>query len=369
MRIGFDARMIDHPGIGRYISNLLKAMLELNSKHEFFLFGSKAKLSAFNLRLSAENFIEWNPPVYSLQEQVAPYEKYNIDIVHVPNFNVPFNIGKGRGTGKLVVTIHDLIYTKFPEYLPSSKRKIARFLIKNAIKKAGKIIAVSNNTKKDIIDFNPTVREKIEVVHESVDPVFQRIDDQSKLRPVKEKYKLPDRFLLFVGSLRRHKNITRLLEAYKILKEDKISHKLVIIGRYDPKEPKILESIENADAAYLGEVPTEDLVIIYNLSSLFILPSLYEGFGLPILEAFACGLPVVASGVSSIPEVIDNPDALFDPNDARDIANVMRKILENEGLGLELINKGVNRLGFFSWKRAAENTLNVYNQLYADKRK
>jgi len=362
MKIGFDARMIDHPGIGRYISNLLSAMLELNTGDEFLIFGNIDKLSAFSFQLSDKNLINWDAPVYSLKEQLSqPFNSYDLDILHVPHFNAP--VAAGKGAYRLVVTIHDLIYTKFPGYLPIAKRVVAKFLIKNSTKKADGIIVVSGNTKNDILEFDATVKGKIRVIHEAADPVFNTTEDSKKLNDVRQKYRLSENFILFVGSLRKHKNIIKLLDAFAILKKKGMAHDLVIIGRPNPKEPEVLDNIEKSDAIYLGEVPTEDLAFIYNLASLLVMPSLYEGFGLHILEAFASGVAVAASGVSSIPEIAQDAAVLFDPLDANSISDAMHKVLSDEMLMNSLAEKGLKRAKEFSWQRTAEKTLETYKEV------
>jgi glycosyltransferase involved in cell wall biosynthesis len=365
MRIGFDARMIDHPGIGRYIKNLLSAMLRLNTKYRFLIFGNKKLLTTYNLQLTAAVIIHWDPPVYSIKEQIScPFKSHGLDIIHIPHFNVPLGVGKGIGRGKekLVVTIHDLIYTKFPQHLPFLKRKIAGYLIRRAVKKSAAIIAVSENTKNDIKEISPASSQKTEVIYEAVDPVFKIIEDKIYLERIKKKHSLPERIILFVGSLKKHKNIERLLDAYSKVKK-RMPCSLVIIGRYHSKEPGILKTIKNHDVIYLGEVPAEDLIGIYNLSTILVMPSLYEGFGLPVLEAFACGLPVAASNVSSLPEVVGAAGLLFDPYNVDDMADKIYKVLSDGSLRERLVKKGFKRCDNFSWKKTAEQTLAVYEQV------
>ena len=362
MRIGFDARMISHPGIGRYIKNLLNAMLRLNTEHEFLVFGNKDLLATCNLQLTTDSIIHWNAPIYSIKEQLSnPFNGHGLDIVHIPHFNVPLGIGKGggKGKGRLVVTIHDLIYTKFPEYLPLVKRKIARFLINSAIKRSDTIISVSENTKKDILEISPIAEKKTEVIFEAADPAFKVLCDKVRLDSVRGRYSLPENMVLFVGSLKKHKNIERLVDAYNKAKT-RTPCNLVIIGRYHKQDSKILRKIRSSGIIYLGEVSAEDIVAIYNLADLLVFPSLYEGFGLPVLEAFASGVPVAASNASSLPEVVGDAGVLFDPYDTDDICDKICKIMSDKALRHDLIEKGQERLKEFSWEKTAEQTLAVY---------
>ncbi|NQT96039.1 MAG: glycosyltransferase family 4 protein [Candidatus Omnitrophica bacterium] len=359
MRIGFDARMIGHPGIGRYITNLLQAMLPLCEKDEFLVFGDERKITNCQLPITNRQVIRYNTPVYSIKELIChPFSRHNLDVVHIPHFNAPLCNIKN-----LVVTIHDLIYTKFSEYLPVMKRKAAKVLIRNAVEKGDKIIAVSENTRNDILEINPKVGSKIRVIYEAADPIFKIIEDQEGLKAVQNKYNLPDNIILFVGSLKKHKNIERLLDAFSRVRSKGVKESLVIIGRYHPHEAGILNKIKRSDAIYLGEVPTEDLIAIYNLAKLFVLPSLYEGFGLPVLEAFASGLPVAASNTSSLPEVIQDAGVLFDPYDIEDICDGIYKALKDESFRHDLKERGLKRVKEFSWERTAKETLEVYKEI------
>ena len=366
MRIGFDARMIDHPGIGRYIRNLLSAMLEINTDHTFFIYGDKRNLlTTYNLQLTTANVIDWTPPIYGLKELISnPFKEDKLDLLHIPHFNVPLNIGNT----KLVITIHDLIYLKFKESSSLLKRTAAKWVISKALNKADRIVAVSNNTKKDIIEYFPKAKEKIDVIHEASDPQFMVIEDARKKEEIRRKYGLTDDsdIILFVGSLKRHKNIIRLIEAYIKLKEKGIKAQLVIVGRHRPDEFEILKKIKDQGIIYLGEIPPEDLPALYNVSSLLAIPSLYEGFGLTALEAFACGIPVAASDRGSLPEVVGNAGVLFDPYDIDDICGKICSILTDENLRQVLIKKGQERVKEFSWQKTAKQTLVVYENCYSN---
>lgn len=355
MRIGFDARMIDHPGIGRYIKNLLDAMTSSSGEHTFVLYGNAAKLRDFKNCQT----IEYTAPPYDLRELfINPFRHDELDLIHVPHFNTPL----GR-IERLVVTIHDLIYLKFresrPPYIPDL---LARKIIGATVRKADKIIAVSENTKKDIIKFFPYAAGKIDVIHEAADPIFNKIVDERLKSAIKKKYSLPDAVILYVGSLKRHKNIEGLIDAYKNLKSRGIKHRLVIVGRYRPREKGLLEKIHSTDALYLGEIPTGDLAAVYNLANLLVLPSLYEGFGLTALEAMACGLPVAASSVASLPEVIGDAGVFFNPYDTTDIAVKIYEVIKDEGLKRGLIEKGFNRVRDFSWENVSRETIEMYRK-------
>lgn len=354
MRVGFDARMINHPGIGRYIKNILKNLLDNTTDAEFILYGDPQKLEQFK---NAE-IRPYNAGIYSIKELVLnPFKKDSLDVVHIPHFNTPFLKIKN-----LVVTIHDLIYLRLPESRSAIKGALGKLIISNALDRAKKIIAVSNYTKNDITKTFPNVKNKTEVIYEACDPEFKIINDAEQKRCVIDKYRLPADFMLFVGSLKNHKNIPRLIDAYLSLQKNGLKNKLVIVGRFSPHESAILDKIKTSDALYLGEIPNNDLTLIYNLASLLILPSLFEGFGLPILEAMACGLPVIASNVTSIPEIITDKNALFDPLDVKNISSKIYSALNDPDLRNSLITYSHKRALDFSWKKAALETFEIYKQ-------
>jgi alpha-1,3-rhamnosyl/mannosyltransferase len=359
MRIGFDARMIDHPGIGRYIKSLLSTMINLAKDSEFILYGEPKKLIEFKNKAHVE---QYSTPIYSWSEFFShPFKKNKPDIVHIPHFNVPFYEIKN-----LVVTIHDLIYLEIPESNPHFIKDIAvKYAISRAIMKAERVIAVSENTKKDIIKLFPDAEKKTKVIYEAADPIFKKIEDKDKLDEVRQKYNLPRDIILFVGSLKKHKNIERLIDVYTELKKRGLSHRLVIIGRYRPREAEILDKVKTTDALYLEEISGEDLVVIYNLATLLVIPSLYEGFGLPVLEAMACEVPVVCSNVASLPEIATDAALYFSPEDTEDMADVIWEVLIDANLRANLIRKGLKNLKRFSWEKTALLTHQIYQEVYA----
>ncbi|MFH0732438.1 MAG: glycosyltransferase family 1 protein [Candidatus Omnitrophota bacterium] len=361
MRIGFDARMITHPGIGRYIKNLLSAMFALNTKHEFVLFGDRQRLSTLDHRLSTVILINYTAPIYSAQEQLnAPFSKYNLDILHCPHFNIPYFY-----PGKLIVTVHDLIYLIFPESAPSKAAVIyANAMMSRSIKRAAATIAVSENTKKDILHFFKHAKpDKIKVIYEAADPCFKNIADRNELSGIKKKYNLPDRFILYVGSLKHHKNLQGAIDVYLSLKEKIKAYDFVVVGRPHKREAHIQDMVKAAGARFLGEVPSEDLFGIYNLADCLLHPSFYEGFGLTVLEAFACGISVVCSNRASLPEVASDAAILVEPDNIKNMANAVFEVLTNENLRRETIKNGYKKVQQFSWEKAATRTIQLYEGL------
>ena len=364
MRIGIDCRMLGYSGIGRYIQNLTEGIVDSPDNHEYILFGNEGRLAEIGNpgHVHIKNVMS---PVYTFREQLEmPLAARGLSLLHVPHYNVPI-FYKGR----LIVTIHDVIPILFPQFLSSQRaRWYARFILKTAVKKASLIIAVSENTKKDLINHLNVPEEKIRVIYQGVRPEFKKIKDTISLLGCKKRYSLPDKFILFVGNIRPHKNVYNLIKAFLELRAaGKIPHKLILVGKKDLRFPEIRELFNlieknKEDIIYLGDVREEYLVSIYNLSDLFVFPSLYEGFGFPPLEAMACGVAVVAMRSSSLPEVIGDGGMLIDPDEPDALMNAIEKILGDESLKEELCKRGIKHSSGFSWDITVKETLKVYEQ-------
>jgi glycosyltransferase involved in cell wall biosynthesis len=357
MRIGFDARMTDHPGIGRYIKSLIPEMLKQAGRDEFVFFGNVDALEAIVPRDSAR-IVKWEAPVYSVREQMfTPYDEEKLDVLHVPHFNVPLAY-----SGKMVVTIHDLIYLLFPESVPSSLARVyASFMIGRALKKSAGVISVSYHTREDLMRiFGKSYASKIEVVHEAGGKDFHKIEDKTRIADVRSRYRLDKDIILYVGSVKPHKNVGTLLKVFELLRSWDIPHQLVVCGRWDKKEDELKDMLKGRYIRYLGEVPSKDLAVLYSIADVLVHLSLYEGFGLTVLEAMQCGTPVVCSGKSSLPEVVGDAAFMVPPEDAGKAADIVYNILMNRELSDGLIEKGIERSREFSWAKAAKETLGIY---------
>ena len=237
--------------------------------------------------------------------------------------------------------------------------------IKNATKKAKKIIAISKNTRNDMVDILDVNPEKIEIIYNGIDDKFKFIQDASKFKKTLKKHKITKQFLLYTGVWRNHKNLPRFLKAFKLLKEKKnLNLQLVITGKEDPHYPEVKKTVKNLklteDVVFPGLVDDKELVHLYNAAFIFVFPSLYEGFGLPPLESMSCGTPVVASNISSIPEVCGEENAVFfDPYRATDIAEKIYSLYTNTNKQAELVEKGIKHSAKFSWKTTAEKTFKL----------
>ena len=356
MRIAIDIQSTlgNKTGIGYYTDNLVEQLLKLDKQNEYFLFNCGGGDLRTHKRVLWEQF---HIPVKSFLDK--------IDLLHSPGFSPP--VLKPR---KLICTVHDLIGMIFPQNLGSVSRFYWSKLLPYAVSRADAIIADSECTKNDIIKYLNVKPENIRVIYLAADDSFKVVSDISLLSGVRQKYKIPANFILSVGTIEPRKNYDRLIMAFKRLKDtESLPHIMVIAGKKGWAYNGVRELVNKlgieSDVMFLDYVDDDDLVMLYNASSLFIMPSIYEGFGFPVLEAMACGLPVVASNVSSIPEVVKDAGILVDPYDTDSICEGMLKVLTDSELHEALQAKSIKRAASFSWEKTARSVLSEYESLMA----
>lgn len=348
--------MIESSGIGTYIKNLV-CLLPKIGRDEYILFGSRSKLEKYNLPVIEADF-----PIYGLKEQVffpVIIKKANIGLFHSTHYTMPIMY-----FGKMVVSVHDLIHLVYPAYLPSKPAYFyAKFMIAVSCRKAVKIITISENTKNDIIKYFHIEPSKIEITYPAASDDFNPSPEKSGI--MKKKY---GEYILYVGAIRQHKNILRLLDAFnKLKKEKKIKHKLILIGKgkipylYDVRK-KISDFSLGGEVLIMEEIEQDKLIDFYRGAALFVFPSLYEGFGLPPLEAMACGCPAVCSNNSSLPEVVGDAALTVNPMSVDEIASAIYNVTTDVNLRNNLVKKGFERAKIFSWKKMAEETLKIYEE-------
>ncbi len=265
-----------------------------------------------------------------------------------------------------VLTIHDLIFKLFPEHHKKLNYYFLNLAVPLFVRRADAIIAVSQATKNDLMRHYGTPDHKITVVHEAAAPHF-RVVPPSEVARVRAKYDLPERFLLSVGTIEPRKNLTRLVEALANLRKDDRNLSLVVVGSkgwmYDEFFAKVEELGLQSAVRMLGFVPDEDLPAVFRAATIYVMASVYEGAGLPLLEAMACGVPVVSSRESSLPELGADVPRYFNPYDVENMTEVLRLVLTDEPLRAHLAAQGPLRAGRFSWQRAARETLDVYERV------
>ncbi|MFA5104866.1 MAG: glycosyltransferase family 1 protein [Candidatus Margulisiibacteriota bacterium] len=372
MKIAINAMLLMSPrfGIWTYIYNLIEHLARIDAQNNYEIFsGSRVLLLG-----GSQNFKISNPccdlPRASArimwEQFVQPFliNKGSFDVFHSPDHILPFLPIKA----KKIVTVHDLCFYKHPETFPLMKRSYKKLVTPGSLRRADRIIADSASTKKDIIDIFAIPADKISVVHIGAGVEFRKIIDAGILLRLKKERGLEKPFLLFVGTLEKRKNIEGLIDAYILaVREHKIDHDLVVVGRKGWLYEGIFKKVQREGLAgkikFIFDARQEELPGIYNLADLFVYPSVYEGFGLPVLEAMACGTPVITSNVSSLPEVAGDAAILIDPHDTGVLALTIVKVLQDDQLKKCLSQKGVERAKQFGWDKCARQTLEVYKSV------
>src|SRR6185295_14040595 len=307
---------------------------------------------------------------YSVAEQVrVPWalKRERVDLFHAPHYVLPPLV-----QCKAVVTIHDCIHLMFPQYLPNRlAHSYARMSIAMAAKRATRVLTVSQSSKRDILKFVDVPSDKIDVIYNAYDERFGIEPREEDVVRVRERYQLHGEFVLYAGNVKPHKNLARLIEAFHHVRNRGLDHlKLVLIGDDISKYAALRRAVHQHQlhkyVRFLGYLPEETLAVMYRLAAVFVFPSLYEGFGLPPLEAMASGTPVVTSNVSSLPEVAGDAAVLVDPYDPVAIADAVYSVLTNDGLQRELRVKGPIRAKQFSWEASVRRVRDIYGGvLYA----
>jgi glycosyltransferase involved in cell wall biosynthesis len=369
MRVAIDARKLHDFGIGTYIRNLLRHLARIDHDTEYVLLCGEADLGvAAQLGPNFRSVLEPSPN-YSIREQIhVPWvlRRERPDVYHAPHYVLPAAINCNS-----VVTIHDCIHLMFPQYLPNRMAyAYARAQMWTAAHRSDCILTVSDASKRDILHLFNIPPEKIVVVYNAIDAHFSVMPQPDAVSRVRERYQLDHRFVLYVGNIKPHKNLVRLIEAFSELRSGDLEDlKLLIIGDEISKLPALRHAVHrhklHKHVRFLGYVPDDQLAVLYRLAAVFVFPSLYEGFGLPPLEAMASGTPVVVSNVSSLPEVVGDAAALVDPHDIDSIVDGLRSVLTNPARAEEMRRKGLERAREFSWERSVAHTLEVYKRIGA----
>ncbi len=367
MRIGIDARLVyySQAGITQYTLRLIQGLAEIDRENEFIILQSRK--DKHTIVVDKPNFKRvslWTPSHHRLEQYTLHLEisRLELDVLHSPDFIPPFH-----SNCKSIITIHDLAFLLYPHFLT---RESARYYgqIDQAVKRADHIIAVSESTKRDTTRLLGVPEHKITVIYESANRIYHPVNDHEILERTKDKYRINGDFILFVGTIEPRKNVPTLLRAYRQLLDNyKADVKLVIVGRRGWLSDEVFTLVDQLklgdDVLFLGRVPSQDLLYLYNAAQLLVQPSFYEGFGLPPLEAMACGTPAVVSNVSSLPEVVGDAGILVDPQEVSGLAVAIWRVLTDSALRNDLIAKGLRRAKCFSWKKTALQTLELYQRV------
>jgi glycosyltransferase involved in cell wall biosynthesis len=386
MRIGIDARTILNPekgeaiGVGHYTYQLVRNLLEIDQENHYVIFfdfrvreKDVKKFTRPNTTIKFYPFSDYKkylPGAYNEILGTATLAKENLDILHStsPLSRIPVSY-----RGKCVVTFHDLAIYKCPQCFSAVKSAHDKTVYNLMVKKADKIIAVSQSTKKDLKDLFKIPEEKVEVIYSGLDKRFfdiAPVDEQKVLA----KFGITKKYILFLGTLEPVKNVSRLLEAFAVFKEKqkqdnkKFDYQLVLAGKRGWLAKEYTQTAKDLglakDVAFTGYIIGDELVPLFKNAEFFIMPSLYEGFGMTVLEAFATGTPAIISKVSSLPEIAGEAAYFVNPLDKNEIAEAMLKFATDENLRNSYRGKGFEQVKKFDWEKTAWETLELYKQLH-----
>lgn len=372
MKIGFDAKraFLNSSGLGNYSRNTLNALLRFFPENEYILFTPEVKEGLFdNYKrfkvVSPQNRIAKKMKSLWRSLFLVPHlKRHNVELFHGLSNELPKGIHKSEIPS--VVTIHDLIFMRYPEFYKPIDRKIYFKKVKYACHSAEKIIAISKQTKHDIETFFHVPPEKVELIYQPVAPVFFEKQNPSSIR---EKYNLPEKFILAVGTLERRKNQLALLQA---VHSAGVRVPLVFVGKqttfYLEEMNRFIEENEmEGQVKFLNNIPEADLAAMYQSAVFSAYISVFEGFGLPVIESMACGCPVLTSKVSVLPETAGDAAVLCNPAKIDEIAQKVLSLLENENLRKEIIEKGKQRANHFHPEEYARNLISLYSGILRKK--
>ena len=373
MRIAFDAKRIfnNQTGLGNYSRSLVNQLVKGYPQNDYFLYTPKIKLYGqflqdspkVNQVLPSSPISKLLPGVWRNQLLVEDLVQKKIDIYHGLSNELP--LGIEHTSIKTLVAIHDLIFLKYPENYPWLDRQFYKQKFKSAVNRADKVIATSVQTKNDIIFYYGTEASKIEVIYQNCDEIFNQNYPDSQKVQIRNKYQLPQNYILSVGTLEKRKNHLSLLKALKKISNPKLQ--LILVGKKGDAFPQIREFIDQSGLAQqvtiLDEIDFLDLPLIYQMADLFVYPSFYEGFGIPVLEALRSRVPVLTSNISSLPEVAGDACMLVDPSDIDAMAQAITNGLEDTHLRGKLLDNSIEQIKQFDSGLLSNQLMDIYKSL------
>jgi glycosyltransferase involved in cell wall biosynthesis len=373
MRLAIDAHMVGERETGNetYTLNLIKSLIDEFPRHSYQVFtchhaylkphlAENAGATLIEVPRNPFRRIPFAIPRHLRQSRA---QLLHVNYIAPPRINCP-----------VVVTIHDISYEFHPEFFSLRDRLLLSTLVPFSARRAAAIIAVSQKTRSDLISRYRIPPEKITVTYEGADVRFRPLDKLEATDLVLKKYGIDRAFVLTLGNLQPRKNLPRLVQAYaKLKREQKLDAVLVIAGQALWRESKVFRAVRDTeletDVIFTGYIPDEDLPWLYNAARLFVFPSLYEGFGLPPLEAMACGTPVACSRMGALPEVVADAALTFDPRSVDEMARVILQVASSPDLQAHLSERGQQRAQRFSWKAMAHETMEVYQNVVSSNSK
>jgi glycosyltransferase involved in cell wall biosynthesis len=367
MRIGIMLRHYEQQegGVKVYTKRLLPLLFSYGAQHQYVLIYQNSKLlGTYAQYPNVEEVAVGIPGTVPWDQIAVPWiaRKKRLDVIFNPKFTVPF-----FAKAKKMFVLHGSEWFVIPEHFLRHDRWYFNTFVPLYCRHADAFIAVSNAVKADVVKHTGVDPRKVFPIHNGFDPVlFQPVRDPERLRAVREKYKLPERFILWCGQIESRKNVARLLRAFARIK-DELPHQLVLAGeqRWSTRsELQVMQELHLEDRVlFPGWIDHGDLPAVYSLAELFAFPSLYEGFGIPLIEAMACGCPIVTANTCAPPEVLDGSGCLVDPLDVEAIAAGMKKVLLDPELRARMIARGMERSKAFGWEQCARQVLAVFDSL------
>ncbi len=366
LRIGIDARPLRWPGIGRYVRELITQLAAIDRVDQFFVYCDREQSAAcFRDRWPNVRVVTVRSPLYSFGEQMRlPIRilRDRLDLFHAPSsLVVPFLC-----PCRLVVTVHDLLLKNHPEHLPSWLAKVY-FVLMNAaaLRSAKQLLTVSDFTRSELVAAYPGYADKARTAHNGVGSAFRPARDERQLLKLKQALRLRNQYALYVGTYKKHKNVPFLIEAFARLDPKLRSGlQLLLLGPRDPRFPEVDTLIEKLnlqpDVVQIDRVEEEDLIALYSGAAAVVVPSMFEGFGFPVLEAMACGTAIIATRIPALVEVAGDCAIFVEPGDCAGLAAALTRLVEEGGLRDRVAAAGLQRSARFTWRRTALETLAAY---------
>ncbi len=386
MEIGIDIRPLmdkQYSGVSEYLFNLLTALLNIDKKNKYKLFYNSGRdvsqrIPDFSSPQTTTVSTRYPNKIFNyLMQKILGWPQLDrlleVDVFWLPHINFASFSRQSRK----IITVHDLSFLRYPEFFSVRKNIWHKALsIKSRLKNFDRIIAVSENTKRDIVELVGISAEKIEVIYSGVNSELRPLKkDDVGIKQVRQKYNLPEKFILYLGTLEPRKNVVGLIKAFSALvkKNEVKDYYLVIAGGRGWKWQPIVRAWQKSPAReriiFTGYINRKDRVYLYNLASLFVYPSFYEGFGLPPLEAMACGCPVIVSANSSLPEVAGGAAVMVDADNSGQIKEAMAEILANQSWQRELSDRGRQWAAQFNWTKTASQYLKIFSSVCGEMKK
>ncbi len=372
MKIGIDARPLSHgqAGITRYLRCLIEAMAKLDQTHEYFLYSNRDFDTAFedaqwHKRVSL-NFRNIPGTVWLQLTAPEAARKDKLEIFWGTEHFLPWGLPRSV---RRVLTIHDVVWRTLPETMAAYNRLVHRLLVDPSLERADLILVPSLSTQKDLMRYFPWMQAPVRVIYEGVAPHYQPCDRVAAAYHIAQKFKTSREYILSVGTLEPRKNLLTLIEAFYILRRKSLLDVQLVIagakgwGKGDVRRRTLELGLSDREVRFVGFVPEEDMPALYAGALVFVYPSLYEGFGLPLLEALACGAPVACSNRSSLPEIGTDAVLYFDPESPEEMAGALLRILSDSFLKGTLVRRGLERARRFSWESCARSVLATFDEV------